>query len=166
MNTIYTRRSVRTFQEKNVSNQIITQLLKAAMQAPSSGNQQPWEFIVLNDKEKIKKLSNYSLYAKTLANANVAIIVLANLKRVKNPKYYHQDLAAATQNILLEGTSLGLGTVWYSIAPNDEKINYVQKLYNMDQNYIPFSIVGIGYPLNENANHYIDRFDENRIHYR
>ena len=54
MNEIFTRVSTRKFEDRPVESEKITQLLKAAMQAPSAGNQQPWEFFVVTDKEKIK----------------------------------------------------------------------------------------------------------------
>ena len=63
MNEIYTRVSVRKFEDRPVEPEKITQLLKAAMQAPSAGNQQPWEFFVVTDKEKIKALSQSNPYA-------------------------------------------------------------------------------------------------------
>lgn len=165
MNAIYTRRSVRAFLEKAVEKEKIEKILRAAMQAPSAGNGQPWEFIVVRGEKNLKNLSSYSKYSGCLKNADVAIIVLCNKTRLVFADFWQQDLAAATQNILLQATELGLGSVWFGTAPDEEKMQFIKDLYQLDKDLFPFSIIGIGYPKDENANKFIDRFDESRIHY-
>ncbi len=165
MNAIFTRRSVRNFLEKEVEDIKIEKILRAAMQAPSAANQQPWEFAVIKGKENLTNLSKYNPYAASLKKANVGIIVLGNKERMMFPDYWQQDLAAATQNILLEATELGLGSVWYGTAPDNARMEYIQELYNFDIKLMPYSVIGIGYPQNSNANTFVDRFEEQRIHY-
>lgn len=165
MNSIFTRRSVRTFLERDVEDEKIEKILKAAMQAPSAGNQQPWEFIVVKGKENLLNLSKYNPYAASLKNANVGIIVLGDQNRMMLPEHWQQDLGAATQNILLEATELGLGSVWYGTAPDKSRMKYIQDLYDLKENLLPYSVIAIGYPKNSNANSFVDRFDETRIHY-
>ena len=79
INEIFTRVSTRKFEDRPVETEKITQLLKAAMQAPSAGNQQPWEFFVVTDKEKIKALSESNPYAGCAAGAPVVIVPCYNL---------------------------------------------------------------------------------------
>ncbi len=165
MNSIFTRRSIRNFHPKEVETQKIELMLKAAMQAPSAANRQPWKFIVVTGKENLTALSKYNPYASSLKNANVGIIVLGDTAEMAFPELWQQDLGAATQNILLQATELGLGAVWYGTAPYEERIKFIQKLYNLGDNLIPYSVIAIGYPLKENANHFIDRFAESKVRY-
>jgi nitroreductase len=165
MNAIFTRRSVRNFLEKDVEMEKIDKLLRAAMQAPSAANQQPWEFLVVTGKENLIALSQCSPYAASLKNAKVGIVVLANQERLMFKDYWQQDLGAATQNILLEATELELGTVWYGTAPDQERMKYIQNLYDLQENLVPFSVIAIGYPKKEDANSFVDRYDEKRVHY-
>lgn len=165
MNSIFIRRSVRSFQEKEVEKEKIDQLLRAAMQAPSAGNQQPWEFIVVRGKTKLEELSRLSPYSSSLAGANVGIVVLANKERFRFAENWEQDLGAATQNILLEATDLGLGSVWYGVAPVSERMEYIRNLYNLEEKILPYSVIAIGYPKDENANRFVDRYDDSRIRF-
>lgn len=112
MNEIYTRVSTRKFEDRPVEAEKITQLLKAAMQAPSAGNQQPWEFYVVTDKEKINALSEISPYASCAKNAPVVIVPCYRTDGLRWNETVLLDLSCATENLLLEAVSLGLGTVW------------------------------------------------------
>lgn len=165
MDTIFTRRSVRKFSNKEVEPEKVEQMLKAAMQAPSAGNQQPWEFLVVTGRENLDALQPFGQYTQPLATATLAIIVICAEDRLKIPHMYQQDLGAATQNIMLEACELGLGSVWLGTAPVDERIKFIQKLYNLDSTKVPYSVIAIGYPEVANANKFIDRFDESRINY-
>ena len=165
MNEIFIRRSVRHFTDETVENEKIEKLLRAAMQAPSAFNQRAWNFIVVRGKENLKKLAKYNIYASSLNNANLAIIVLGNIDKMISAEYWQQDLGAATQNIQLEAVSLGLGSVWLSTAPDKTKINYIKNLYNLEDNLLPYSVLAIGYPKKENANYFVDRYEENSIQY-
>jgi nitroreductase len=158
---IFKRRSIRKYEDREVENEKIEKLLRAAMQAPSAGNQRPWEFIVVKNKDTLKKLSDVSPYSKMVANANVVIVLLSNKEYMKYPEYWQQDMAAATQNLLLEATYLGLGAVWLGIAPLKQRMEYVKEVFNLPENIDVFAIVPIGYPIEENK--YIDRYDENRV---
>ncbi len=165
MQTIFNRRSVRVFTDKAVENEKIEKILRAAMQAPSAMNQQPWEFIVVSGKENLESLSGYNPNAKPLKTATAAIIVLANADKMKVPRYWQQDLARATQNIMLEAAHLGLGSVWLGTAPNEDRIAFIEEIYNLDENLTPFSVIALGYPTDENANHFVDRFDASCVRY-
>lgn len=165
MNSIFTRRSVRSFLEKDVEPEKIEKLLRAAMQAPSAGNQQPWEFLVVTGKDNLEKLSQVHMYSGSLKDANVGIVVLCNRERMHFPNYWQQDLGACTQNILLEATELGLGTVWYGIAPLEDRVEYIQSLYALDPILVPYSMIAVGYAKDEDANKFIDRYEPSRVKY-
>lgn len=164
MNSIFTRRSIRKYQDKIVEKDKIEKLLRAAMQAPSAANQQPWEFIVIQDKGKLGKLSEMSPYSKLLAKAPLAIILIANKENLKFPDSWQQDMGAAAENILLEAVELGLGAVWLGTAPEEDRINYIKDMFNLKENIIPYCVISLGYPEGE-GNKFIDRFDESKVHY-
>lgn len=165
MNAIFTRRSVRKFADKKIEAEKLEKILRAGMQAPSAYNQQAWEFIVVRGKENLEALSKYNEYASSLRFADAGIIVLGNNERFKMPEFWEQDLAAVTQNMLLEITELGLGGVWYGTAPKTKKMQFIQDMYELPENLLPFSVIGVGYPLEKDANKYIDRFEPGRVKY-
>lgn len=117
MDAIFNRRSIRKYKDKPVEKEKIEKLLRAAMQAPSAGNQQPWEFIVIQDKENLKKLSGMSPYSKLIMNAPLTFVLLGNKDKMKFPENWQQDMGASAENILLEAVELGLGAVWLGVAP-------------------------------------------------
>ena len=165
MNSIFTRRSVRTFKEQEVEQEKIEQLLRAGMQAPSAMNQQAWEFLVVHGKENLVKLAEFNPYAGCLKGANFAIVVLGNSNKMKSSTKWEQDLGAVTQNIELQAVELGLGSVWLGTAPDPVRMAFIRQLYNLEESLLPYSVIAVGYPKNENANHFVDRYDESKVRY-
>lgn len=164
MNSIFVRRSVRKFTDKKVEKSKIEKLLRAAMQAPSAANGQPWEFIVVEGSENLNLLSQLSPYAWPVKNSPLAVVITGNKKRTMCPENLEQDLGAATQNLLLEAVELGLGAVWLGVTPVKERMKYVKKLYNLTDTE-PYCVIAVGYPEACNVNVFVDRFDESRITY-
>lgn len=164
MNAIFDRRSIRKYLDKQVEDEKIEQIIKAAMQAPSAANQQPWEFIVVRDKTILDKLSQMSPYSKMVKDADVAVILLGNTEKLIFPENWQLDLAAATQNLLLEAVIMGLGAVWLGVSPVEERVNYIKEIFDLPDNIVPFSLVPIGYPREE-KNRYINRFNPHKVHY-
>jgi len=165
MDAINKRRSIRKFKGQAVEQTKIEKLLRAAMQAPSAGNQQPWEFIVVQDKESLKTLSLTSQYSKLVADAPLAFVLLANEKRMRFPQNWQQDLSAAAQNVLLEAVDLGLGAVWIGVAPDEGRMSYVAKAFNLPDHVKAFCLIAIGYPAEGQENVFVDRFDASKVHY-
>lgn len=156
------RRSVRRYENRSIEKEKIEILLRAAMQAPSAGNQQPWEFLVIENKETLEKLSKAQLYAAPIKDAPLGIIVLSREEGLKYPQYWQQDLAAATENILLTAVELGLGTVWLGIAPEEDRMAYIKELFQLPEGVKAFAMIAAGY---SSDNKVVDRFDASRIHY-
>lgn len=146
MDAIFARTSVREFTAQKVEDDKIDTLLRAAMAAPSAGNQQPWEFIVVTNEGLLSQLAQASPYAKPAQKAPLAIVVAANKDHTKMMDYWQQDLGAATQNILLEAVTLGLGGVWLGIAPLPERMEHVTNALSLPPQLLPYAIVPIGYP--------------------
>ena len=134
------------------------------MAAPSAGNQQPWEFIIVEDKERLKKLSEASPYSKMVANSPVTVVLLSREEGVKFPPCIPQDMGAAAENLLLEAVELGLGAVWLGIAPVQERMNYIKDMFGLPEGIEPFALIPVGYPDGQ-KNEFIDRFDATRVHY-
>lgn len=161
---IFKRKSIRDYTSQNIDENSINTILKAAMQAPSALNVQGWEFLVVKNRENIEKLSKMSKYSGCAKNANTLILVMANLEKFpKTRVWFPQDLSAATENILLEATNLGIGSVWLGLYPDSKRIEYVKEVLDLPLNIIPFSLVALGYPKNEYTVE--DKYDETKVHY-
>lgn len=163
INTILTRRSVRRYTEQDISAETIKELLKAAMQAPSAHNKQPWHFIVIKNKETMNKIMEFHQYSKMLQGAPVVIAVCADVENYGGIDYWPQDCAAATENILLAAHSLGLGGTWIGIYPSEELPEKVVDLLNIPAGIVPFCLISLGYPSEERTP--AIRYDENRVHF-
>lgn len=160
---ILTRRSIRQYTNQPVCDKMIEEFIKAGMYAPSAGNEQPWQFIILTDREKLNEIPKFHPYSNMLKQAQGAIVVCGDLKLEKHKEMWVQDCAAATQNILLAIHAKGLGAVWLGIYPREERVEGVKKLLNLPENIIPFSIISLGYPAEKKSHE--ERFDSKRIHY-
>jgi nitroreductase len=163
MKIIDERRSVRSFSDQKVEEEKILNILKAAMQAPSAKNQQPWEFVVIENYSVLKQLVSVSNYEKFEKGASVAIVVLAKTKDLKSEKFFPQDLGASIENLLLEAVEQGLGATWLGVYPKEERVEALNDILDLKEDVIPFALIALGYPKKENQNKYIDRFDEKRI---
>lgn len=162
MNAIFHRVSIRKFEDKVVEQEKITLMLRAAMAAPSACNQQPWEFYVVTDREKIEELSESTPFTKPAKGAPV-VFVPCYRADTKLLNYAEIDMSAAVQNLLLEADELGLGAVWMGIAPMKMRMKKVQEILGIPENLEPFALVPCGYPAEERAQQ--DRYEEERVHY-
>lgn len=162
-NVIESRRSIRDFQDKEIPDEMLHEVIKAAMLAPSAGNQQPWHFIIVRDRLKMKAVPSFHPYAKMVPKAPAAILICGNPEGIKWPTFWPQDCSAATQNLLLAARAIGLGTVWAGIYPEQERIEGARKLFGIPESVIPFAIVPIGWPDTEFKA--MKRFQPDRIHH-
>ncbi len=162
LEAIHTRRSVREYQDRPVPETVLNQLLDAAMAAPSARNQQPWEFIVITDREILDQISNINPNAQMAAQAPLAILVCGNLNIEIAPGYWVLDCAAAVQNLLLCAHALGLGAVWTGTYPNEDRMDGYTTLLGLPEHVIPHTLVVVGYPSHLPEPQ--DRFNPGRIH--
>ncbi|MDD3223574.1 MAG: nitroreductase family protein [Clostridium sp.] len=165
MDAIFNRRSIRKYKNLPVEKEKVEKLLRAAMQAPSAGNQQPWEFLVVEDKDKLKELSKTSPYSKMVADSAVTFVLLSRKKDLIFPSCVLEDMGAASENLLLEAVDLGLGAVWLGVATVKDRMEYIKKLFNLSDDVDAFSLIPVGYPDDSQKNKFVDRFDEKRVHY-
>ena len=164
MDAIFKRISVRRYEDRPVEQEQIEQILRAAMAAPSAGNQQPWEYYVVRDKETIQKLAECSPYAGCAKDAPVVIVPCLRTEGLRFPELGFIDLAITTENILLEITSLNLGGVWLAVAPFSERMAKVDEALGIGENLHAFALVPVGVPAEDRPQE--ERYDEKRIHYR
>ena len=163
MKEIFERISIRKYTDKPVESDKIQQILKAAMAAPSASNQQPWEFYVVSDKEKIRQLSLISPYAACAENAPLVIVPCYRTEGLRWSETVLLDLSAATENMLLEITSLGLGGVWLCAAPLEDRMSKTEDILEIPENLRAFALIAVGYPSESRKQQ--NRFDQTRIHY-
>ena len=162
---INTRRSIREYQDREVDDGDILKILKAGMQAPGSRlGAEPWEFVVIKNKDTLMELAEIKPRVK---KAPVAIVLVANIERAFYKTVWQQDMGAACENMLLEAVNLGLGALWNGVAPEEERMEKIAKIIGIDDitNLKPYSIVTVGYPAEGWENKFMDKFDEERIHY-
>ncbi len=166
-NMIFKRTSVRKYTDEKISPEEIELLMKAAMAAPSGCNAQPWEFIVIQDRKNLLKITEIHPYSHMLKEAPLAIVVCADSTRVPcavpDMLLWPQDCSAATENIMLQAAEMDLGTVWMGVYPKEEMMSKLQELFELPENIKPFSIIAVGHPAGEVRPK--DKFNPARIHH-
>lgn len=158
MNEIFKRRSIREYTDKRISDEDIDLIIKAGMNAPSANNARPVSYLVVDDRAKLEFLSAVNQYGKMLKNASHAIIICVK----ETSSFWPQDAAAATQNILLEATSLGIGSCWLGLYPKDLE-SEIKKYFNLPDELRAFSIISLGYAKEERKEN--DFYEKERIHF-
>ncbi|HOL66307.1 MAG TPA: nitroreductase family protein [bacterium] len=134
------RRSVRSFQNRAVPREVITDIVDCGRLAATARNLQPWEFVVVTEAGTREKLAEITDYGKFIAQAPVCIVVFC-----RETKYYLEDGSAATQNLLLAATACGLGSCWVA----GDKKPYAEdicRLLNAPAGYRLVTLVAVGYP--------------------
>lgn len=162
MADLFHRVSIRKYTDKPVEREKILQIIRAGMQAPSAGNQQPWEFYVVTDKNTLKALAKTSPYAGPVGNAPAAIITVYR-KKSRMPEYAQIDMSICMENMWLMTDEIGLGGVWLGIAPIEKRMKAVEEILNLPDTVRAFGIFALGYPDEERGQQ--DRFEEERIHF-
>ena len=144
---ILARRSIRKFKDTPVEREIIEQLLEAADAAPSACNRRPVKFYAITNADKLEEISSSGSFTKM--KAPLVIVVVGNLKKalpLHLADYWIHDAAAATQNVLIKATTLGLGSCWCGVHPQKSVMAKVSKILGLGKKEIPFSIIKLGYP--------------------
>jgi nitroreductase len=152
LDAIKNRKSVRKFDTaKQVSKEQLEQIVEAGMYAPQACNARPYEFIVVQDRGVLDKIIEVHSSAGMLTTASAAIIVVGDttITRKVSLQFIAQDLAAVTENILLQATELGLGSCWCGVHPIAEREETFRKLFNLSAEKLPFNVIAVGYPDEE-----------------
>lgn|SRR5574344_996532 len=163
IDTIYDRRSIRKYLDKEVNSDLVQEVLRAGIFAPSAANKQPYHFIVFDNKEKIAQIKEIHPYAKTLETAPICIMVCGDTQQQMAEGFYICDCSAVCENILLAAEALGLNTCWMGIYPWKELTDNMAKFLDLPDNVKPFAIIALGYGAVDLPR--AKRFDETKIHY-
>lgn len=159
------RRSVRKYLTRPVDTEAIHTVLEAGMSAPSAGNQKPWDFIVVTDRDIIERMCKTGPNSLPAKDAPVVILITGDTSRERYKGYWPVDCAAATENMLLEITRLELGGVWLGVHPVDERKEYLKNLFHLPSTVHPFAMISLGYPDVELTHERESRFDKRLVHY-
>ena len=155
LSVIAQRTSVRRYdQTRNVSDEAVETLLRAAMSAPTALNLQPWEFVAVRDKNTLAALAGANRFGAMIAQASVAIVVCGDtIQGVKGTpnKWWMLDCSAATENMLLAATAQGLGAVWTAVYPHEDRVAAVRRILAIPERCMPLCVVPIGYPADPSA---------------
>jgi nitroreductase len=160
---IFGRRSIRQYSEKKIPANLINDILKAAMYAPSAMNYQAWQFVVINDKQKLDGILKVIPHAEMLKSSQAAILICGDMKLDNNIDYLQQNCSAATQNLMLATYALGLGSCWIGVYPVKEIIYGLQKMFNLPDTLLPISLVSLGYPAENPVAD--ERFKMEKVHF-
>ena len=145
MDEIYNRRSIRAYTGKPIDRETLDALVKAGMNAPSAKNIRPVRYVIIQERAVLDAIPKIHRYAKMLNEAPAAIAVCADMSQGSFSDYWVQDCAAATQNILLEATSRGLGSCWLGIHPREEREKGLSELLGLPPEVRPLSVVALGF---------------------
>lgn len=165
---LLTRRSVRKYENKPIPKDVLEQIIKAGEFAPFAHNTQPWEFLVIQDKDVLKHFRHMQRSALFAENAAAVILVCGrediSFHREKEGwSYIDIDCSAATENILLAAHALGLGACWCGASPMSGPIASLKEFFSLPENVKPFSIVVLGYPAETPKQP--ERHNPERIHW-
>ncbi len=163
IDTIYDRRSIRKYLDKSVNPDLVQEILRAAMFAPSGCNKQPWHFVVFDDKDKILQIKDMHPYASALSTAPVCIMVCGDTQKEMAEGFYQVDCSAAIENMLLAANALGLDTCWMGIYPWKDVMENFSKTFALPNNVKPFALISLGYAAMKVERP--KRNNENLIHY-
>lgn len=163
LEAIKTRRSIRKFKPGDVSQEMQRELLEAAMFAPSAGNQQPWQFVVIDDRRILEEIPRICPTASMCRQSPLAILVCGDGSLEKYPDFWVQDCSAATENLLLAAHAMDLGAVWAGVYPMKERVEGFKNMFALPEQITPFALVALGYPDEEPAS--ARRYKEERVHY-
>ena len=163
---ILTRTSVRAYSDKPVETQKVDTLLRAAMAAPTAGNKQPWRFVVIDDRSILDAISENFKTMTMARNASLVVIMCGDITATfdgEGKDYWIQDVAAASENLLLAAHAMGLGAVWCGIYPQTSRVERFSEMLHLPENIIPMACICVGYPDGPTSPK--DKWHPEHIHY-
>ena len=161
LDNIFSRKSVRSYTEQDVTPAQVETILKAAMAAPSGMNVQPWRFVVIRNQDTKDKIAGRNSMIK---KAPVVIVVCGQaIRGGRENQNWTADCAAATENLLLAVESMGLGAVWTACYPYDDRMGAAIEAVGLPDDVKPYCIVPIGYPAGNDKPK--DKWKPENIHY-
>jgi nitroreductase len=143
---LFRRRSIRAYTAEPVSEADIQSLLEAGMAAPSAANRKPWHLVAVTDRALLDQISQTPAYSRTIGHAPLAIVVCGD---PAISDWWVQDCTAATENILIAVSGLGLGAVWHGCLNREERERPVRDALGIPDEIGMAAVLAIGHPAEE-----------------
>jgi nitroreductase len=148
LSVIWGRRSIRAYVDRPVPDEMLADLLRAAMAAPSAAAKDPWRFVVVKDRAMLRRMAEALPHGRMLGGAGAGIVVCGELTAAHDGQlsYLLQDCSAAIENLLLAAHLLGLGACWLGVHPRQERMEALRALFGIPPSVIPVCAIALGYP--------------------
>lgn len=148
LSNLFSRRSVRVYRQQEVADDVVRDLLEAAMAAPSAVAKDPWAFVVVRNREMLAKIAEGLPNGKMLRDAALGIVVCGDLQRAHDRQlsYLLQDCSAAIENLLVAVSTLGLGACWLGVHPREERVKHIRSLLDIPDPVLPIAAIAVGWP--------------------
>jgi len=145
---IFARRSIREYTQQDIPDDMIRDLLEAAMAAPSAVAKDPWHFIIVRVQQTRDRIADALPNGQMLRQAPVGLVICGDLGKAHDCQlsYLLQDCSAAIQNLLLGASMLGLGACWLGVHPRDERIAHIRELFALPDQILPVAAIALGWP--------------------
>ncbi|MCC7519697.1 MAG: nitroreductase family protein [Verrucomicrobiae bacterium] len=162
LEAIFTRRSLRAWEERPIPEALLREVLAAAMSAPSAGDARPWHFVLVEDRARLEGFIRKFVSNGEFGRPAAAAVVCGDPTLEKFPGFWPQDCSAATENLLLAAHALGLGAVWVAVHPIAEREQALRDALGIPGHVIPLAFVSMGWPAESKPRE--DRYQESRVH--
>lgn len=145
---ILKRRSIREYTDEPVSRELLRRIVTAGTWAPSGLNNQPWRFVLVDDRKVIKEMAETTHYGHIVRAATALIVVYLDERAMYDAVKDHQSAGACIQNMLLAAHELGLGAVWLGqILKNKDEVS---RILEVDHHHDLMAVLAVGWPLHGN----------------
>lgn len=158
---LFDRRSIRRYTDRPIPDEVITELLRAAMNAPSARNTQSWRFLVITDRKALDDIPNLQPYTGMMRQAQAAVMVMGDRTAEAGEGYLYVNCAAAIENLLIEAVHQGLGACWCAVAPKPERIEGFSRYFHLGDDLLPVGIIALGWPAEERPR--VDQYDPAKV---
>ena len=163
MEALLTRRSVRKYRDQPIPPAVVRAMLDAAMHAPSGNDEQPWHFVVIDDRRLLEAIPAIHSAAQMVKGAPLAILVCGDPRLEKVRDMWLLDCAAATENLMLAAWEHGVGSVWTGVCHRPQRVEAFRHLLGIPESIVPFALVVLGYPAVA-PRRTVERYREDRVH--
>jgi len=162
---IFKRRSVRSYETRDVGDAMVKDLIEAGMAAPSAVAKDPWSVIVIRDKARLESLSEGLPNGLMLAQAAVGLVVVGDPAKAHDHllSYLLQDCSAMIENMLLAASMLGLGACWLGVHPREERMAHLRKVLGIPGSMLPVAVLAVGWPASHPPAR--TRFASEKVHF-
>lgn len=165
LSLIFGRRSIRVYSPGDIDESTVTQLLEAAMAAPSAMTKDPWRFVVVREHSTLAKLGAALAGGKMLATATLGIVVCGDMDTVldRQLSFLLQDCSAAIENLLLAAHALGLGGCWVGVHPDEAAVHRLKQQLSLPASIVPIAVMALGLPGEQPSPR--TRFNRDYVHF-